>query len=165
MRQQGGKHLTDLKSNKAAHAYLTYDNSLALFGIPPIPETVVLTWQSLVQQSLTLDRATTICRAWARSTPRSSSLHRSTRSERHPPTMERAVAASRCAGRHRQGSRMRSRSASTRSPTDATLFWTRAATGLADQLRERGYQPIPIDLSELVRAGGSLKCWTMEVHA
>ena len=39
----------------------------------------------------------------------------------------------------------------------------RAAT-LAHQLRTRGYRPIPIDLSEPLKAGGSVKCVTMELH-
>ncbi|HET8600636.1 MAG TPA: arginine deiminase-related protein [Segeticoccus sp.] len=39
-----------------------------------------------------------------------------------------------------------------------------AAVALADQLRERGYQPVPVDLSELLKAGGSVKCCTMELH-
>ncbi|HET7305135.1 MAG TPA: arginine deiminase-related protein [Segeticoccus sp.] len=39
-----------------------------------------------------------------------------------------------------------------------------AAHDLAGQLRERGYQPVPIELSELLKAGGSVKCCTMELH-
>ncbi|MGH3930893.1 MAG: dimethylarginine dimethylaminohydrolase family protein, partial [Pseudonocardiaceae bacterium] len=38
------------------------------------------------------------------------------------------------------------------------------ATGLAAQLRERGYQPIGVDLSELLKAGGSAKCCTLELR-
>jgi len=38
------------------------------------------------------------------------------------------------------------------------------ATGLAAQLHERGYQPIGVDLSELLKAGGSAKCCTLELH-
>ena len=39
-----------------------------------------------------------------------------------------------------------------------------AATGLADRLRERGYEPIGVDLSELLKAGGSVKCCTLELR-
>jgi N-dimethylarginine dimethylaminohydrolase len=35
---------------------------------------------------------------------------------------------------------------------------------LADALRDRGFDPIEIDLSELLKAGGSVKCCTMELH-
>src|SRR3954471_2640601 len=40
-----------------------------------------------------------------------------------------------------------------------------AATDLAGQLRARGYTPIGVDLSELLRAGGSVKCCTLEIRA
>jgi arginine dihydrolase len=39
-----------------------------------------------------------------------------------------------------------------------------AATGFADQLRTAGFRPIPVDLSELLKGGGSIKCCTLEVH-
>lgn len=39
-----------------------------------------------------------------------------------------------------------------------------AAVGLAAQLRERGYEPIGVDLGELLKAGGSVKCCTMEIR-
>lgn len=39
-----------------------------------------------------------------------------------------------------------------------------AATGLFEPLRERGYEPIPIDLSELLKGGGSVKCCTAELR-
>jgi N-dimethylarginine dimethylaminohydrolase len=39
-----------------------------------------------------------------------------------------------------------------------------AATGFADQLRDAGFQPIGVDLSELLKGGGSIKCCTLEVH-
>jgi len=39
-----------------------------------------------------------------------------------------------------------------------------AAAGLAAQLRERGYEPVGVDLSELLRAGGSVKCCTLELR-
>jgi N-dimethylarginine dimethylaminohydrolase len=38
------------------------------------------------------------------------------------------------------------------------------ATGLAEQLRERGYQPIGVDLSEFLKAGGGAKCCTLEIR-
>ncbi len=37
-------------------------------------------------------------------------------------------------------------------------------THLVPALRERGFHPIEIDLSELLKAGGSVKCATMELH-
>ncbi|MEV0323898.1 dimethylargininase [Streptomyces sp. NPDC050658] len=40
----------------------------------------------------------------------------------------------------------------------------RAATGLAAQLRERGYTPVGADLTELLKAGGSVKCCTLELR-
>ncbi len=39
-----------------------------------------------------------------------------------------------------------------------------AATELADQLREHGYQPVSVDLSELVKGGGNVKCCTLELR-
>ncbi|MCX9190381.1 amidinotransferase [Carbonactinospora thermoautotrophica] len=39
------------------------------------------------------------------------------------------------------------------------------ATGLAARLRERGYEPVPVDLSELLKGGGSVKCCTLEIRA
>ncbi|CAN5837258.1 arginine deiminase-related protein [soil metagenome] len=39
-----------------------------------------------------------------------------------------------------------------------------AATGFADQLRQAGFDPIGVDLSELFKGGGSVKCCTLEVH-
>ncbi|MEV4340395.1 dimethylargininase [Streptomyces sp. NPDC049590] len=38
------------------------------------------------------------------------------------------------------------------------------ATGLADQLRQRGYTPVGADLTELLKAGGSVKCCTLELR-
>lgn len=38
------------------------------------------------------------------------------------------------------------------------------AVGLADQLRERGYEPVGVELSELLKAGGSAKCCTLEIR-
>lgn len=39
-----------------------------------------------------------------------------------------------------------------------------AATRLADALRERGYCPVGVDLSELRKAGGGAKCCTLELR-
>lgn len=39
-----------------------------------------------------------------------------------------------------------------------------SAAGLFGQLRERGFEPIGMDLSELFKAGGSVKCCTLELH-
>jgi N-dimethylarginine dimethylaminohydrolase len=39
------------------------------------------------------------------------------------------------------------------------------ATGFASTLRERGYEPVPVDLSEFRKAGGSVKCCTLELRA
>ncbi|TRW81844.1 N-dimethylarginine dimethylaminohydrolase [Mycolicibacterium sp. 018/SC-01/001] len=40
-----------------------------------------------------------------------------------------------------------------------------AATGFAEQLRHRGFRPVGVDLSELLKGGGSVKCCTLEVHS
>lgn len=39
-----------------------------------------------------------------------------------------------------------------------------AATGFAEQLRAAGFRPVGVDLSELLKGGGSIKCCTLEVH-
>jgi N-dimethylarginine dimethylaminohydrolase len=39
-----------------------------------------------------------------------------------------------------------------------------AATGFAEQLHEAGFRPIGVDLSELLKGGGSVKCCTLEVY-
>jgi ornithine--oxo-acid transaminase len=39
-----------------------------------------------------------------------------------------------------------------------------AATGLAGQLTARGFVAVPIDLSELLKGGGSVKCCTLELR-
>ena len=61
-------------------------------------------------------------------------------------------------------------------PADAEVFGLNAvsdgrhvvlpaqATGLAAQLRDRGYEPIGVDLSELRKAGGGPKCCTLVVR-
>nr|WP_220501249.1 dimethylargininase [Thermomonospora cellulosilytica] len=38
------------------------------------------------------------------------------------------------------------------------------ARGLIAQLRGRGYEPVPVDLSELRKAGGGPKCCTLEIR-
>lgn len=38
------------------------------------------------------------------------------------------------------------------------------ATHLADALRERGYTPVPVDTSELLKGGGGAKCCTLEIR-
>ncbi|OBF26832.1 dimethylargininase [Mycobacterium sp. ACS4331] len=40
-----------------------------------------------------------------------------------------------------------------------------AATGFAAQLRDAGFEPIGVDLSELLKGGGSVKCCTLEVYS
>jgi N-dimethylarginine dimethylaminohydrolase len=39
------------------------------------------------------------------------------------------------------------------------------ATGFAKQIAEAGFEPIGIDLSELLKGGGSVKCCTLEVYS
>lgn len=39
------------------------------------------------------------------------------------------------------------------------------ATALARQLSARGFMPIPVDMSELLKAGGSAKCCTLELRS
>ncbi|MQA08244.1 MAG: amidinotransferase [Pseudonocardiaceae bacterium] len=39
------------------------------------------------------------------------------------------------------------------------------ATGLAERLAERGYRPVPVDISELRKSGGGPKCCTLELRA
>jgi N-dimethylarginine dimethylaminohydrolase len=38
------------------------------------------------------------------------------------------------------------------------------ARGLAAQLRARGFEPVPVDVSEFLKAGGSVKCCTLELR-
>ncbi|HKF30980.1 MAG TPA: hypothetical protein VKB37_01265, partial [Jatrophihabitantaceae bacterium] len=38
------------------------------------------------------------------------------------------------------------------------------AKHLAQQLGDRGYRPIAVDLSELVKAGGGAKCCSLEIR-
>lgn len=39
-----------------------------------------------------------------------------------------------------------------------------AALGFAEQLSHAGFDPIGVDMSELLKGGGSVKCCTLEVH-
>jgi ornithine--oxo-acid transaminase len=41
---------------------------------------------------------------------------------------------------------------------------TDRAPRFADALSRRGFTPVPVDLSELLKAGGSVKCCTMEIR-
>jgi N-dimethylarginine dimethylaminohydrolase len=45
------------------------------------------------------------------------------------------------------------------------VFLSNRVTTLADDLRARGYHPVGIDVSELLKAGGGVKCCTLELHA
>lgn len=40
-----------------------------------------------------------------------------------------------------------------------------AAATFAEQLRDRGYNPVTVNLGELLKSGGSVKCCTLELHA
>ncbi len=44
------------------------------------------------------------------------------------------------------------------------VFMPPGAEELATELEERGFVPVPIDLSELRKAGGSVKCCTLELR-
>jgi N-dimethylarginine dimethylaminohydrolase len=44
------------------------------------------------------------------------------------------------------------------------LFPDAVLASEAEQLRPRGYEPVGVDLSELLKAGGSAKCATLEVR-
>lgn len=44
------------------------------------------------------------------------------------------------------------------------IFLPAAASGLSATLAARGYVPVPIDLSELLKGGGSVKCCTAELR-
>ena len=58
-----------------------------------------------------------------------------------------------------------SSSASTPCPTATTSCCPRPPSELVSQLRARGYEPVGVDLSELLKAGGSVKCCTMEIRS
>ena len=44
------------------------------------------------------------------------------------------------------------------------VFLSPRAEGFAAQLAERGYTPVPVDLSELLLGGGGIKCCTLELR-
>ncbi|GEC05592.1 amidinotransferase [Streptomyces spinoverrucosus] len=44
------------------------------------------------------------------------------------------------------------------------VFISPRAEGLAAQLADRGYLPVPVDLSEFHKAGGGIKCCTQEIR-
>ncbi|WP_402469706.1 dimethylargininase [Isoptericola aurantiacus] len=44
------------------------------------------------------------------------------------------------------------------------VFLSDRATGMHAALRERGFRPVGIDLSELLKGGGSVKCCTLELR-
>ena len=44
------------------------------------------------------------------------------------------------------------------------VVYPSAATGFAAQLRDAGFEPVGVQLSELLKGGGSIKCCTLEVH-
>jgi N-dimethylarginine dimethylaminohydrolase len=45
-----------------------------------------------------------------------------------------------------------------------TVLLPRAAVGLYGPLRARGFDPVPVDMSEFHKAGGSVKCVTQELR-
>jgi len=47
----------------------------------------------------------------------------------------------------------------------AHVVHTPAASGFADALRERGYEPVGVDTSELLLGGGGAKCCTLELRS
>lgn len=47
---------------------------------------------------------------------------------------------------------------------EKNVILPRRAVGLVDRLRERGYTPVGADLTELLKAGGSVKCCTLELR-
>jgi N-dimethylarginine dimethylaminohydrolase len=44
------------------------------------------------------------------------------------------------------------------------VFLPAGATALGKRLRERGYEPVGVDMSEFQKAGGSVKCATLELR-
>jgi N-dimethylarginine dimethylaminohydrolase len=45
------------------------------------------------------------------------------------------------------------------------VFLPAAAKGLAKRVADAGYEPVPIELTELLRGGGSVKCCTLELRS
>jgi N-dimethylarginine dimethylaminohydrolase len=44
------------------------------------------------------------------------------------------------------------------------VVYPSAATGLAHVLHDAGFEPVAVELTELLKGGGSVKCCTLEVH-
>jgi N-dimethylarginine dimethylaminohydrolase len=45
------------------------------------------------------------------------------------------------------------------------VVYPAAAAGFAEQLSQAGFEPIGVEMSELLKGGGSVKCCTLEVHS
>ena len=45
------------------------------------------------------------------------------------------------------------------------VVYPAAAVGFAGQLRRAGFEPIGVEMSELLKGGGSVKCCTLEVYS
>jgi N-dimethylarginine dimethylaminohydrolase len=45
------------------------------------------------------------------------------------------------------------------------VVYPAAAAGFAEQLSMAGFEPIGVDMSELLKGGGSIKCCTLEVYS
>jgi N-dimethylarginine dimethylaminohydrolase len=45
------------------------------------------------------------------------------------------------------------------------VVYPAAAVGFAEQLRRAGFEPIGVEMSELLKGGGSVKCCTLEVYS
>ena len=45
------------------------------------------------------------------------------------------------------------------------VVYPAAAAGFAEQLSRAGFEPIGVDMSELLKGGGSIKCCTLEVYS
>ncbi|CAL9372503.1 N(G),N(G)-dimethylarginine dimethylaminohydrolase [Streptomyces sp. enrichment culture] len=45
------------------------------------------------------------------------------------------------------------------------VFISPGAASLAARLADRGYVPVPVDLSEFHKAGGGIKCCTQEIRS
>jgi arginine dihydrolase len=45
------------------------------------------------------------------------------------------------------------------------VVYPAAAVGFAEQLSQAGFEPIGVEMSELLKGGGSVKCCTLEVHS
>jgi N-dimethylarginine dimethylaminohydrolase len=45
------------------------------------------------------------------------------------------------------------------------VVYPRAAVGFAEQLSQAGFEPFGVEMSELLKGGGSVKCCTLEVYS